>query len=182
MLEIRRGTAAKNYENTFFRGFAQNLKKFFDKYSIDGLLIANSECETEKRLQIDALLITSNVVCIIDFKNFGGKIKLPRSAKSEFEFGKWTNESGEIIKGGNSINPFIQLRNQKERFIKVCENKIIPNLQNGELFKPRHTIRMVCFQKPVEIDGSIPSHEELNFFIIDINSYLEYIIQYRLIR
>ena len=173
MLEIRRGTAAKNYENTFFREFAENLKSFFDKYSIDGLLIANSECEAEKRLQIDALLITSNVVCIIDFKNFGGKIKLPRNAKSEFEFGKWTNDSGEIIKGGNSINPFIQLKNQKERFITVCKNKIIPDLKSGEEFNPFHTVRMVCFQKPIELVGSIPSHEELNFFIIDQNNYLE---------
>ena len=173
MLEIRRGTAAKNYENTFFREFAKNLEKFFDKYSIDGLLIANSECEAEKRLQIDALLITNNVVCIIDFKNFGGKIKLPRNAKSEFEFGKWTNENGEIIKGGNSINPFIQLKNQKERFINVCKNNIIPNLKIGEKFNPYHTVRMVCFQKPIELVGSIPSHEELNFFIIDQNNYLE---------
>ena len=44
MLEIRKGTAAKNYENTFFREFAENLKNLFDKYSLDGLLIANSEC------------------------------------------------------------------------------------------------------------------------------------------
>lgn len=83
MLEIRRGTAVKNYENTFFREFAENFEKFFEKYSIDGLLIANSECEAEKKLQIDALLITNNVVCIIDFKNFGGEIKLPRNAESE---------------------------------------------------------------------------------------------------
>ncbi|QKK00611.1 MAG: hypothetical protein HND40_14085 [Ignavibacteriota bacterium] len=50
MLEIRKGTATKNYENTFFREFADNLKKMFDKYSLDGLLIANSECEAESRL------------------------------------------------------------------------------------------------------------------------------------
>ena len=105
MLEIRKGTAAKNYENTFFREFAENLKNLFDKYSLDGLLIANSVCEAEKRLQIDALLITEKAVCIIDFKNFGGKITLPKNAKSEFDFGKWTNEKGEIIKGGSSINP-----------------------------------------------------------------------------
>lgn len=173
MLEIRRGTASKNYENTFFREFAENLGKFFDKYSIDGLLIANSECEAEKRLQIDALLITNNVVCIIDFKNFYGKIKLPKNARSEFEFGKWTHESGEIIKGGNSINPVVQLKNQKERFIKVCESRIIPKLQKGDKFNPYHTVRIVCFQKPVELDGSIPLKEELNFFIIDQNNYLE---------
>ncbi len=178
MLEIRRGTATKNYENTFFRKFAENLEKLFDKYSIDGLLIANSECEAEKRLQIDALLVTENVVCIIDFKNFGGKIKLPGNAnsktkKGEFEFGIWTNDSGEIVKGGNSVNPFIQLKKQKERFINVCKNHIIPNLISNDKLNAHHTVRMVCFQKSIELNGSIPSREELNFFIIDQDNYLE---------
>lgn len=174
MLEIRKGTATKNYENTFFREFADNLKKMFDKYSLDGLLIANSECEAESRLQIDALLITPKAVCIIDFKNFGGKITLPKNAKSEFEFGTWTNENGEQIKGGSSINPFIQLKNQKERFIKVVEKHIQPKLPlRGSSFNAFHTVRAVCFQKPIQLIGKIPSSEELNFFIFDKNNYLE---------
>ncbi|AMC10279.1 hypothetical protein Lupro_02975 [Lutibacter profundi] len=173
MLEIRKGTAAKNYENTFFREFAENLSNLFDKYSREGLLIANSECELEKRLQIDALLITTNAVCIIDFKNFGGKITLPKNAKSEFDFGRWTNEKGDIIKGGSSINPFIQLKNQKDRFIKVVEKQIQKKLSKSDCFNPYHTVRTVCFQKTIELIGSIPSKEELNFFIIDKSNYLE---------
>jgi len=174
MLEIRKGTATKNYENTFFREFADNLKKMFDKYSLDGLLIANSECEAESRLQIDALLVTPKAVCIIDFKNFGGKVTLPRNAKSEFDFGIWTNEKGEPIKGGSSINPFIQLKTQKERFIKVVEKHIQPKLPlSGSLFNAFHTVRAVCFQKPIELNGKIPSTEELNFFIFDKSNYLE---------
>lgn len=174
MLEIRKGTATKNYENTFFREFADNLKKMFDKYSLDGLLIANSECEAESRLQIDALLITPKAVCIIDFKNFGGKITLPKNAKSEFDFGIWRNEDGEPIKGGSSINPFIQLKNQKERFIKVIEKHISNKLSLCDsLFNAFHTVRAVCFQKPIELVGKIPSNEELNFFIFDKSSYLE---------
>ena len=157
----------------FLRSLLRIWKKLFDKCSIDGLLIANSECEAEARLQIDALLITNNVVCIIDFKNFGGKIKLPRNAKSEFEFGKWTNDSGEIIRGGSYINPFVQLMNQKEKFINVCKNEIILSFQNGEEFNPRHTVKMVCFQKPIELEGSIPADQELNFFIIAQDNYLE---------
>lgn len=117
MLEIRKGTATKSYENTFFREFADNLKKMFDKYSLDGLLIANSECDAESRLQIDALLITPKAVCIIDFKNFGGKIKLPH--KDNFAYGQWKTETGEQVKGGSTSSPFIQLKNQKDRFIKV---------------------------------------------------------------
>lgn len=173
MLEIRKGTAVRNYENTFFREFAENLKNMFEKYSLNGLLISNSECEAEKRLQIDALLITDKVVCIIDFKNFGGKITLPKNAKSEFDFGKWTNEQGEIIKGGSSINPFIQLKNQKGRFIKVVENQILDRLPKSDYFNPYHTVKTVCFQKEIKIIGEIPPKEELNFFIIDKSNYLE---------
>ena len=174
MLEIRKGTATKNYENTFFREFADNLKKMFDKYSLDGLLIANSECEAESRLQIDALLVTSKVVCIIDFKNFGGKITLPGNAKSEFDFGVWTNEKGEPIKGGSSINPFIQLKTQKKRFIQVVEKHIQAKLPpSGSSFNSFHTVRAVCFQKPIELIGKIPTKEELNFLIFDQSNYLE---------
>ncbi|MDG4654930.1 NERD domain-containing protein [Chryseobacterium arthrosphaerae] len=173
MLEIRKGTATKNYENTFFREFADNLKKMFDKYSLDGLLIANSECEAEKRLQIDALLVTEKAVLIIDFKNFGGKIILPKNAKSEFAFGVWTNENGEPIKGGSSINPFMQLKTQKERFIKVVEKNILPKLSKSDYFNAFHTVRAVCFQKSIGLNGKIPSNEELNFFIFDKNTYLE---------
>nr|WP_310028952.1 NERD domain-containing protein [Flavobacterium arsenatis] len=145
----------------------------FDKYSLDGLLIANSECEAESRLQIDALLVTEKAVLIIDFKNFGGKITLPKNAKSEFDFGKWTNESGEQIKGGSSINPFIQLKTQKERFIKVVEKQILKKLSPSDSFNAFHTVRAVCFQKPIELIGKIPSNEELNFLIFDKNTYLE---------
>ncbi|MAD11985.1 MAG: hypothetical protein CMC04_04620 [Flavobacteriaceae bacterium] len=173
MLEIRKGTAIRNYENTFFREFAENLNNMFEKYSLNGLLIANSECEAEKRLQIDALLITKKAVCIIDFKNFGGKITLPKNAKSEFDFGKWTNEKGITIKGGNSINPFIQLKNQKHKFIKVVENYILDKLPKSDCFNPHHTLRTVCFQKSIELIGKIPPKEELNFFIINKSNYLE---------
>jgi len=176
MLEIRKGTAAKNYENTFFREFAANLKKMFDKYSLDGLLIANAECEVENRLQIDALLITPRAVCIIDFKNFGGQITLPKSSKSGFDFGVWRNENAEVIKGGSSVNPFIQLRKQKERFTKVIGRQITNKLPQGNVFNAFHTVRAVCFQKPVEIIGKIPASEELNFFILDQQSYLEKIM------
>jgi len=173
MLEIRKGTASKNYENTFFREFAENLKNLFDKYSLDGLLIANSECETEKRLQIDALLVTQNAVCIIDFKNFGGKIKLPGNGRNEFDFSKWTNEKGDIIKGGSSINPFVQLKNQKEKFIRVFEKDIKSSIPETDSFNPFHAVRAVCFQKEVELIGTIPSKEELNFKIFDKSNYLE---------
>jgi len=172
MLEIRKGIAAKNYENTFFREFAKNLRELFGKYSIDGLLIGYPYCEVDERLQIDALLITKHVVCIIDFKNFGGKIILPDTPE-EFESGKWVDEKGELIKGGSFINPFLQLEKQKSRFIRVVDNHIKTKLPSNDCFNPYHTIKVLCFQKPVELIGAIPQKEELNFFIVDKTNYLE---------
>lgn len=171
MLEIRRGIAARNYENTFFREFADNLSQMFDKYERDGILIGNSECVIENRLQIDALLITKKVVCIIDFKNFEGKINLPNT--SNFIYGQWTNSTKEIIKGGSSINPYCQLKTQRKRFFDIFKNHIEPHLPQSNYFNPGHTVRVVCFQKPVELNGEIPPQDEVNFKIIHQGNYLE---------
>ena len=171
MLEVRRGIAAKNYENSFFREFAKNLSQMFNKYRIDGLLIGNSECSVENRLQIDALLVTQNAVCIIDFKNFEGEICLPKTC--DFLYGRWTNKEGKIIKGGSFINPYYQLKKQRERFYRVFNSNIESNLPSGNYFTPAHTVRVVCFQKEIQLNGRIPSKDEVNFKIIHLGNYLE---------
>ena len=72
MLEVRKNIYTRNYENIFFREFARHLNKAFADKNRSGLLIGSPFCEEDERLQIDALLITDHVVCIIDFKNFSG--------------------------------------------------------------------------------------------------------------
>ncbi len=181
MLEIRRGKAVRHYENSFFREFAKNLKNMFDKYNLDGLLIANPECTVDERLQIDTLLITKHVVCIIDFKNFGGKIILP--TEDDFFNGIWTNENGERIKGGSSINPYKQLHIQKKKFQNNKDKKIVgiyekfikDNIAEGDSFEPRHILKMVCFQKNITLEGEIPSRNQIDFFITSKENYLEQI-------
>ena len=170
MLEIRKSSFARNYENSFFREFSQNLSELFESKKMDGVLIGSPICEIDERLQIDALLITKNVVCIIDFKNYGGDLHLP--IKDNFDYGKWLI-NGEQVKGGSTINPFIQLKNQKERLIKVFENHLKKSLPANDLFNPFHILRIVCFQRDIALIGSIPSKEELNFFIFGKNNYLE---------
>jgi Nuclease-related domain len=174
MLEIRRGSAVRSYENTFFREFAKNLEILFDKYSIDGLLIANSVCEMSPNLQIDSLLITENTICLIDFKNFGGDIILPQS-DNDFSEGQWVNQEGERIRGGSYINPYKQLLQQKKAFTWVFHNSAIKSIitSNNERLNPSHVNRIVCFQKPINLNGEIPSRDELNFFITDSEKYLE---------
>ncbi|UZS00091.1 ATP-dependent helicase [Chondrinema litorale] len=171
MLEVRRGIAAKSYENSFFREFAKNLSQMFEKYNMDGLLVGNSECTVENWLQIDALLITQNVVCIIDFKNFGGEITLPRT--SDFLYGRWTDSNGEMVKGGSSINPYCQLKTQRKRFYDVFKSSIESKLPKDNYFNPGHTVRIVCFQKEIHLNGGIPPEDEVNFKIIHNGNYLE---------
>ncbi len=172
MLEIRRGTAVRSYENTFFREFAENLGRMFEKYNIDGLLIANSECEVESRLQIDALLIAKNCICLIDFKNFAGEIILPKN-DNDFSEGKWITKDNKRVKGGNSINPYKQLYAQKGRFSWVYHKHINENIYSEDTANPSHAKKIICFQKPIKLVGSIPNRDEIDFFITDSDTYLE---------
>ena len=174
MLEIRRGIATRSYENTFFREFSKNLSSMFDEYSIDGLLIGNSYCETSQNLMIDALLITSNNVFLIDLKNFGGDIILPKS-DIDFPEGLWMTRDDIRVKGGSHINPYKQLYQHKKAFTWVYHNSIIKSkiLENKEQLNPSHVKKMVCFQKPITLIGEIPNRDELDFFITDSEKYLE---------
>ena len=174
MLEIRRGIATRSYENSFFREFAHNLSKMFERYSIDGILIASSECEASPNLKIDVLLVTRQTVCIIDFKNFGGEIILPTN-DNDFAEGKWVTNLGDIIKGGSHINPYKQLYQQKKAFTWVFHNSHLKNdiKLYEDRFNPSHVKKIVCFQKPITLINSIPDKYEIDFFITDTDRYLE---------
>lgn len=175
MLEVRRGLSVRSYENTFFREFAQNLSLLFDRYDLEGVLIGNSICAASENLQIDGLLIVNNTLCVIDFKNYGGVITLPDH--KDFMDSVWTNESGDLVKGGSHINPYKQLAQQKKALVWVYHNSPLKTLiaEYGDSLNPSHTKRIVCFQHPIELVGTIPRKDELDFFITDKNRYLEVI-------
>lgn len=174
MLEVRKNTFSRSYENSFFREFSKNLFNAFKERNFDGVLIGSPECVVDERLQIDALLLTSNVVCIIDFKNYKGKIILP--SENNFENGIWKNEKGDLIKGGSSNSPNTQLKIQKKRFVDVFNKHIKKKIKTPDTFNPLHTNRVVCFQHKIELVGKIPPKEELNFFIIDKTNYIQRIL------
>lgn len=172
MLEVRRSLSVRSYENTFFREFAKNLSGLFNKYDIEGLLIGNSQCIYSENLQIDALLVTKKTVCIIDFKNFEGTIKLPEP--NSFATKAWTNESNDMIKGGSHINPYKQLFQQKKALTWVYHNSKLKT-ELGKRFNPSHTKKIVCFHNPIILDGIIPHKDEIDFFIAHKGNYLEII-------
>lgn len=173
MLEIRKNPFTKSYENEFFRRFAKTLSEIFRQKNWDGLLLGSPKCLSDNRLQIDALLITNNVICIIDFKNHQGRISFVGSDR--FENCLWQNEIGEIIKGGSHRNPFLQLKHQKTSFYKVCEEYIVPKIGFDKL-NPAHTVSIVIFQNSVELQQPVPAHLALSFYILDADNFSEKIL------
>lgn len=167
MLEVRYGTAAKSHENTFFRKFAQSLKKYFDSHDMTGVLLGFPICRVREDLQIDALLITDRTMIIIDFKDYSGTLTLPNEAN--FKKGAWKMSSGLTVKGGSSPNPFYQLGLQRDRLANILRM----TAKNLTKFDPKHISTVVCFTEPVEVDGSIPGRFKLSFFIANSESYLE---------
>jgi hypothetical protein len=173
MLEIRKNPFDQNYENSFFRIFSRSLYEKFEQKNLEGVLLGNPVSEKDSRLQIDALLVTLKVICIIDFKNYEGQITLPSLQDFESDLGLWLCEDGNYVKGGNCQNPFIQLKIQKKRFIQIFQNYIEKNLNLDDFCNPYHTIRIVCFQKLITLQNQVPNKHEKNFKIFDLSNYLE---------
>lgn len=168
LLEVRCGTADKSHENRFFRYFASQVKDYFEKIGIDGILVGMPECKVRDNLQMDALLITDSSLTIIDFKDYDNcVVNLPDD--SDFERGQWTTDKDFYVRGGSSRNPYAQLMRQrgwlKEILDRFCRHKV------GD-FDATHITSMVCFTGNITIHGGIPGWAKLKFFIADAESFL----------
>lgn len=84
--------------------------------------------------------------------------------------------AGEQIKVGSSINPFVQLKNQKKRFVEVTNRSINKHIAKADIFNPFHLVRVICFQGEVDLVGKVPANEELNFFIFGKRNFVEGIL------
>ena len=65
--------------------------------------------------EIDALIIKRNAVIVVDFKNYGGNLIFS-------ENGRWKID-GKEVRGGNTTNPYQQIRNNKYNLLNYL-NKI----------------------------------------------------------
>lgn len=142
--------AFKAYRGNPFKHTHENLA-FNELYDIletnwsdstDPIYLLGNFCANN--VEFDALIIKRNAIIIIDFKDYGGKLEF-------FENGDWKID-GIIVKGGNSKNPYQQLRNNRIRLIEYFKNghvtlKSDPNIG--------HISALVIFQKEIEFDSKI---------------------------
>lgn len=164
---VKYGQADKAHENEFFRYFAKSIKAYFEKKGIRACLLGMPTCLVNDRLQIDALLITSKTITVVDFKDYGGQLLLPDEAK--FRKGSWVINNGLQVKGGSSPNPFYQTGLQRDRLMKILELAC----RNRSTFDPHHISTLICFQQAVKVQGSIPGRYRPFFHIADADTFLE---------
>ncbi|MCW8093216.1 NERD domain-containing protein/DEAD/DEAH box helicase [Alteromonas sp. ASW11-130] len=109
--------------------------------------------------EFDALIIKNNAIIVIDFKNFGGAVTFS-------ENGPWYCDNI-VVKGGNSRNPFIQIRNNKFALLDYIKGGHFdfpskPNLG--------HIAGLVLFQGDITFDDSqIPQQIKSWFHVCDSN-------------
>ena len=152
--------ATADYENGFFREFASNLVSMFNEEDLDGILIGHPKVPANDNLQPDCVLITANRLVLIDFKNHGGRLWLP--SEDAFENSIWRHDNI-TIDGGASINPFGQLKKQRN-----WVEELIGFGQYGKY----GIACVVCFQEDMKIMNNVPGKYQRWFSVTDKYQYL----------
>jgi len=91
--------------------------------------------------ELDALIVKRNAIIVIDFKNFGGEVKFS-------ENNRWTCD-GVPVKGGNSTNPYQQLRTNKFALLEYINSDRISLKSDPNL---GHIAALTLFQQPIQFD------------------------------
>ena len=170
-IKVYRNKFEHVHENIFFRQLALDLTKLYEKRKEHAVLIGNPVIldEDGNKVAPDALFLTSSSFNIIDFKNFEGEITLP--ATQNFEIEGW-KRGNIVVKGGNQVNPYIQLKNHKVKLGDYLNYHKSKFLSKASKFHTKFIDCIVCFINPVQLKGDIPELERNWFFIKDKNSIL----------
>lgn len=158
-----RNQASRRYELEFFRAFASVLSAQFDAEGREGVLLGHPLSKDNRYFQPDALLITSNSVVIVDFKNFdNARIRLPD--EGGFTTAEWQSvgKNGRaVVKGGSSANPFAQLQKQSRWLTEILKGLGVDvGVQS-----------CVLFHGDVEVVGAIPGRYQAFFSIANKYDY-----------
>jgi len=107
--------------------------------------------------ELDALIVKRNAIIVLDFKDYGGELKFS-------ENGRWRADGVEV-KGGNSVNPYQQIRNNKFALLEYIQSGQIclrtsPNLG--------HIAGLVLFHQDINFDPkTLPINISRWFHIAD---------------
>ncbi|MHA2784296.1 AAA family ATPase [Vibrio harveyi] len=106
---------------------------------------------------VDALVVKHNAIVVIDFKDYGGEITFS-------ENGRWM--AGDVtVKGGGSVNPYQQIRNNKFALLNYLQEQVTfqsePNLG--------HIAGLCLFHQDIHFDDKqLPSGVSRWFHVADV--------------
>ena len=184
-LEVLFNKTENLHENVQFNRIVKRLIPFFEEQGWDGLLIGNPSNDDYPRFRADAILLYTNGIIIIDFKDYAGEILMPINDE---DFGKksWfiNVEDGNKIKieaGNNHTNPYRQLNSYRGVLKSIIEDDSLMryvinkgricalNIFSGPITLNRKTSRKVPYYQLVQ---EIDLHTFLDAFPSD-NKYEE---------
>jgi len=94
--------------------------------------------------ELDALIVKRNAIIVLDFKDYGGELKFS-------ENGRWRADGVEV-KGGNSINPYQQIRNNKFALLEYIQSGQVSLRTNPNL---GHIAGLVLFHQDILFDTKV---------------------------
>jgi len=154
-----------NHETKIFDSL---IKKFKEKYDNSDELIVLIGNYYYNNQEIDATIIKKNAIIVIDFKKYGGIIKFS-------ENGKWY-AGNEEVKGGNKINPFIQLRTNKFALVNFFKNNQSEIIKSKKTLNYGHINAMIIFHNSINFDKKFLTPNLRKWFhITDFDHCLELI-------
>jgi DEAD/DEAH box helicase domain-containing protein len=158
------------HERTMFDDFADKLKSEFGNQTNQVMLIGNLHVGGK---ELDAVVFKKDAITIFEFKNYGGALTF-------YENGPWpitsiNNGVSETIsvKGGSSVNPYIQVRQNKFALIEILN--LFSQFTDTNL---GHISGVVLFARNIEFDVNfIPPKISSWFHISDLNNVIKKINQ-----
>lgn len=155
-----------DHETLIFESLARDLETLVENSEDLVLLIGNFYYNNQ---EIDAMIVKKDAIIVIDFKNYGGKIEFS-------ENGKWKADGIEV-KGGNKINPFIQIRTNKYSMMNFFKNRHNDIVKSDKLLNYGHINGVIIFHRPIQFDDSIlPINLKHWFLISDYDSCINKIL------
>ena len=151
------------HENTVFDELIKRLDGRWGNSDELIILIGNVNCNAH---ELDALVVKSDSVTVIDFKNYGGKIIFSENAA-------WT-ANGIPVRGGSKPNPFIQIRDNKYAVKSYFELNKAKVFLNGNAPQLSHISGLVLFHSKIEFDSTqIPGKTASWLHIADLDSVVQ---------
>jgi hypothetical protein len=133
---------AEDFENPQENSAFRHLCSAGSEYLIgDTLIIGNILYQGG---QIDALVVRRRSIIVVDFKDYGGAVRISEDKE-------WITEGGTRIKGGMyDVNPFAQVVRYKKAVMRW--------LRDASLLSPQddvgHVSGLVIFTQPMEVDAT----------------------------